>query len=300
MSFQNIDTAFVQSYASTVQMISQQMESRLLNAIRLENPTGERHYFELYDAHGEPATAEVRHADLNYQDTNFTRVAVDVIAYEDARLISKFDEVKMLADPLSPVVQAQAATFGRKIDKLIATAAFGDKLTGKTGTTTASFPSGNVVAVDDHDFGTGSGDALLTVSKVLQAKAILDANEVPEQGRFFVADGYNLTALLATMEASSKDYVSQANIERGELKYFGGFEFIKTEQVQLDGSGYRRCIAGHKNGLGMAINKSPMADISENKQKSGLPYQAYYCMQGAATRLDDNALVEVKCLATAA
>lgn len=300
MSFQNIDTAFVQSYGRNVQMISQQMNSRLFSKVRVENPTGERHYFELYGTHAEPEEVTVRHGDLNYQDTVFSRVAVDVIAYEDPRLISKFDEVKMLVDPLSPVVAAQAASFGRKIDKLICEAAFAAKLTGKTGTTSSSFPAANVVAVDDHDFGSGSGDALLTVSKILQAKAILDANEVPEDGRFFVADGYNLTALLGTAEASSKDFVSQANIERGELKYFGGFEFIKTEQVQLDGSGYRRCVAGHKNGLGFAVNKNPMSDISENKGKSGLPYQAYYCMQGAATRLDDNAIVEVKCLATAA
>lgn len=300
MSFQNIDTAFVQSYGRNVQMISQQMESRLFSKVRVENPTGERHYFELYGTHGEPETVDVRHGDLNYQDTNFSRVAVDMIAYEDARLISKFDEVQMLVDPLSPVVTAQASSFGRKIDKLICEAALGTKLTGKTGSTSATLPSGNVVAVDDHEFITGSGNALLTPSKVLQAKAIMDANEVPDGERFIIVDGYNLTALLADVKASSKDFVSGANIEKGELKYWAGFEFIKTEQVQTDGSGYRRVIAGHKNGLGLAVNKNPMSDISENKGKSGLPYQAYYCMQGAATRLDDNAIVEIKCLATAA
>lgn len=298
MVFTNIETEWVYSYGRNVQMMAQQEATRLLPLVTKENPTGERHYFELYGRHSEPATADVRHADLNYTDTAFERVAVDLVAYEDAKLISKFDQVKMLVDPLSPVVQAQGSAFGRLYDKLICVGALADMKTGKTGSSTESLSAGQVVGINSWAYGEGSGNSNLTVSKILEAKAILDANEVPMEGRYFVVDAINHTKLLATAEASSKDFVSSANIEKGQLKYFGGFEFVHTEQVQTDGSGYKRCFAFQKTGIGVATNKDPMSDISENKQKSGLPWQAYYCMQTAATRLEDEKVVEVKCLAT--
>jgi hypothetical protein len=296
MTFTNIETAWVQSYGRNVQMLSQQENSRLMPFVMKETPTGERHYFELYGSHDEPGDADVRHADLNYQDTAFTRVAVDLVAKEDARLISKFDDVKTLVSLVSPVVMAQGAQFGRWIDKQICVGALADMKTGKTGSSTSALTQ--TVAINSWAYGEGSGNSNLTVSKILEAKANLDASEAPADGRYFVVDAINHTKLLATAEASSRDFVSSANIEKGVLKYFGGFEFIHTEQVQSDSNGYKRCFAFQKTGIGMAVNKEPMSDISENKGKSGLPWQAYYCMQSEATRLDNGKVVEVKCLAT--
>lgn len=296
MTFQNPNTSLVQNYGRNTYMMAQQKASRLRDKVLIENPTGERHYFELYNTNAGMQKVEGRYPDVNVTDTQFERRAVDIEDFDDAKLISKFDQVKMLIDPLSPIVQAQAAQMGRQIDDIILEGMLADMKTGKTGSVTSALPSTQVVDVDSWAYGTGSGDANLTVSKILEAKAILDANEVPDGERYFAVDAINHTKLLATAEATSRDFVSQANLENGQLKFFAGFEFVHTERLQEDGSGYKRCIAFHRTGAGLAINKDAMSRITERDDKSGYPWQAYICLSMGSTRLENKKVVEVKCL----
>lgn len=298
MSFTNIDTSLVQNYGRNVFMMAQQTESRLRDKVIIENPTAERHYFELYDTNGAMNEVTTRNADVIASDTEFQRRAVDIIDYDDAKYINKFDQVKMLIDPMSPVVMAQAAQMGRQIDDIIIASAFVDMKTGKTGSGTSSLPVGQVVGINSWAYGAGTGNSNLTVSKILEAKAILDANEVPQDGRYFVVDAINHTKLLATAEASSRDFVSQANIERGELKFFAGFEFVRSERLLSDSNSYKRCFAFQRTGMGLAINKDAMSRITERDDKRGYPWQAYICLSMGATRLENKKVVEVKCLAT--
>jgi hypothetical protein len=298
MSFSNITTAFVQSYGTDVKMMAQQEASRLYNLIRVEQPNAERHYFELYNSTSGMAAVTNRNGDLAYTESAFERRAVDVIDYEDSILINKFDVQKMLADPVNPIVKGQAANAGRLIDSLINNAALGNMLSGKTGSTTTALPAGQQIAVNSWAYGAGTGNANLTISKILEAKAKMDAAEVPDADRYMVVDGINMTKLLATAEATSKDFVSSANLENGMIANFAGFKFVRSEQLPTDGSGYRRCYAFQGTGLGLAMNQNVTARIDELVGKSGMPYQAYIAMAMAATRLEDAKVVEVKCLAT--
>lgn len=296
MSFTNIDTALVQNYGRNVQMMAQQMGSKLRDKVLIENPTGERHYFELYNTNDAMQEVNTRNADIAYTDTKFERRAVDITDYDDAKLISKFDTVKMLADPTSPVVQAQAAQMGRQIDDVIIAGAFADMKTGKAGGTSSA--ANTAIAVDSWAYGTGSGNANLTISKILELAAAFDADDVPENDRVLVVDPVNHTKLLATAEATSSDFVTGRNLETGKVEGLVGFDLIVSTRVLTDTSGYKRCFGFQKSGLGLAINKEPMSDISENKTKRGLPYQAYICMSMGSTRLENSKFREVKCLAT--
>ena len=91
---------------------------------------------------------------------------------------------------------------------------------------------------------------------------------------------------------------AQANLERGKIMSFAGFEFIHSERLPTDGSGYRRVLAFQRTGLGLAIAQDPKADITQRKDKRSLPWQAYISLSMAATRLEDSKVVEIKCLAT--
>lgn len=296
MSFTNIDTALVQNYGRNVQMMAQQSGSKLRDKVLIENPTGERHYFELYNTNDAMQTVDTRNADISYTDTKFERRAVDIIDYDDAKLISKFDTVKMLADPTSPVVQAQAAQMGRQIDDVIIAGAFADMKTGKSGSTSVAADA--AIAVDSWAYGTGSGNANLTISKIIELAASFDDNDVPEDERYLVVDPVNHAKLLATAEATSTDFVTNRNLETGKIEGLVGFDLIVSTRVLTDTSGYKRCFGFQKSGLGLAINKEPMSDISENKTKRGLPYQAYICMSMGGTRLENSKFREIKCLAT--
>lgn len=296
--FDNPPVSFVQHYGRNVQMMAQQVGSRLRDKVLVENPVGTRHYFELYNTNDAMRQVTDRFADIQATDTKFQRVAVDLLDYDDAKYVDNFDKLKMLIDPMSPIVQAQAAQMGRQIDDIIIAGAFGNMLSGQAGATVTAFTSGQQVAINSWAYGSGSGNSNLTISKILEAKQKLDSAEVPAEGRYMVIDAINNTKLLATAEATSKDFVSQANLERGMIQSFAGFEFIHSERLPTDGSGYRRVLAFQRTGLGLAIAQDPKADISQIKIKRSLPWQAYISLSMAATRLEDSKVVEVKCLAT--
>lgn len=296
MSFTNIETSFVQNYGRNVQMMAQQMGSKLRDKVLVENPTGERHYFELYNTNAAMQEVTVRHGDVNITDTQFERRAVDLVDYEDAKLISNFDKIKMLADPMSPVVQAQAAQMGRQIDDLIIAAAYADMLTGKSGGTAVSPQT--AIAIDSWAYGTGSGNSNLTISKLIEAAALFDNADVPMEDRVAVVDPINHAKLLATAEATSSDFVTKRSLETGEVEGLVGFEIIKSTRLGVDGSGYKRCFAFQKTGMGLAIGMDATSRITERDDKSGYPWQAYVALSMGATRLENSKVVEIKCLAS--
>lgn len=297
MSFENIETSFVQEYGRNVQTMAQRMGSMLRDKVTVESGvTGERHYFELHDKVNTITEVETRNADINFQDTNFKRVAVDLRDFEDARLVGGFDKAKMLVDPLNPVVQAQAMSFGRKVDDLIINAAYADIKTGKSGTSTEAAQT--AIAIDSWAYGTGSGNANLTISKIIEAMTKFDDADVAMNDRVLVVDPVNHSKLLATAEATSSDFVTGRNLETGEVNGLCGFQIVKHSGIPVDGSGYKRCFAFQKSGLALAIGIDIKSDISVNKQKNGMPFQAYHCMSMEATRLEQSKVVEIKCLAS--
>lgn len=298
MSFTNPPVSFVQEYGSTVQMMAQQMQTKLREAVRIENANGERFYFELYNENGDMNAVTNRFEDINPTDTLFERRAVDLLDYDFSQFVDSFDKLKMLIDPTSSIVQAQAAQMNRKMDDIIIASLFADMKTGKTGSTTSALPAGQVVAVNSWAYGTGSGNANLTISKLIESAAILDNNDVPMEDRYFVMDPVNHSKLLATAEATSSDFITSRSLETGKVDGLVGFKFIKSTRLPVDGSSYRRCFAWHKSGVGLAVAKEPTFDISQRKDKRGMPWQAYLSLSMAGTRLENDKVVEVKCLAT--
>jgi hypothetical protein len=299
MAYDNINTAFVQNYGQTVFMMAQQKESRLINTVLTETPTGKRHYFDLYNKHGDMNTVTNRFSPIAVADTKFERRAVDLVDYDFANLVDNFDKLKLLIDPSSSITQAQSAQVARKLDKIVIDAFFADMKTGETGAGTSALPAGQQVAVNYWgSFGSGSGNAALTVPKLIRAAQILDANEVPLDERFFVVDAFNHSALLASAEVASRDFNVKPVLVDGRINDFMGFKFILSEQLPTDGSGYRRCVAYQKSGMGVAMPLSPTADISQRKDITSLPYQYYMMLSMAGTRLENEKVVEVKCLAS--
>lgn len=294
MSFTNIETAFVQQYGQTVMMLAQQKESRLRNAVMVEPVTGENAFFDQY---GETSMQPVnnRLGDTPLVDTAFQRRRVSLQDFDVANAVDSFDKVRMLVDPTSPVVAAQAYAAGRKIDELIIASAFSAAATGKTGSTSVSFPAGNVIAVNDWTYGTGTGNSGLTISKLILAKQKLDANEADINDRYIACRSFQVANLLNTVEATSSDYNSVKALVNGEIDTFMGFKFIRTELIQQDSNNYYRVIAFQKQGLGLAIGKDVMSRISERGDKR-YAWQAYTCLTMGATRIEEDRVLEIKCV----
>jgi len=206
--------------------------------------------------------------------------------YEYADLIDDQDKVRLLVDPTSTYARAAAAAMGRAMDDVIISAALGTSLTGKDGTTSTPFDSNNTIAV---------GGAGLTLSKLIEAKEILDSNDVdPSIPRYMAVSPKQIANLLDDNEITSADYNTVRALVKGELDTFVGFKFIMTNRLGVDGSGDRRCFAWAMDGLKLAVGKEPTARIDERADKS-YATQVYYCMSIGATRMEEAKVVEIIC-----
>jgi hypothetical protein len=280
-----ITTAFVNQFSSNIQMLSQQMGSLLRNAVDVETVNGEKAFF---DQVGSAAAVlrTTRHADTPLIDTPHSRRMVTMSDYEYADLIDDQDKVRLLVDPTSTYARAAAAAMGRAMDDVIISAALGTSLTGKDGTTSTPFDTNNQIAV---------GAAGLTLAKLIEAKEILDSNDVdPSIPRYIAVSPKQITNLLDDPEVTSADYNTVRALVKGELDTYVGFKFVTTNRLGLDGSGDRRCFAWAMDGIKLAVGKEPTARIDERADKS-YATQVYYCMSVGATRMEEAKVVEIIC-----
>ena len=294
MSFE-VTTAFVQQYSGNVQHLVEQKGSRLRRAVAVEsNVVGKTAYF---DQIGSVAAQRVtnRHGDSPLNSTPHARRRVAMWDYDTGDLIDDFDKVRTLVDLTNPYAVAHGNAMGRAIDDEIIAAAFATSYTGEDGTTTVAFPSAQQIAVDNWDYGTGSGNAGLTISKLISAKTLLDEAEADEdEQRYIACSGKQIANLLATTETTSADYNTVKALVEGKINHFMGFDFIRTQRLLTDASTYRRVMAWNQSGIKLGIGKDIKARVTERGDKRFSMY-AYYCMTIGATRMEEEKVVEIKC-----
>ena len=284
-----ITTAFVQQYSANVQMLAQQMGSRLRAAVDVETITGKNAYFDQVGVTAAQVRSS-RHADTPQIDTPHSRRRVSLADYEWADLIDDQDKVRMLIDPTSSYAKAAAAAMGRSMDDVIIDALGGTAYTGEAGGTSTSLPSTQKFATSQQTDG-------LTIAKLLDAKKKLDLKDVdPSLKRYVVCGATQIEDLLNTTEVKNSDYNTVKALAMGQVDSFLGFKFIMSNRLNLD-STYtddRLCFAFTEDAIKLAIGKDVSARIDERADKS-YSTQVYYCMSIGATRMEEEKVVQIPC-----
>jgi len=285
---QQITTAFVQQYSANVQMLSQQMGSRLRDAVRLETVVGKNAFIDQIGS----VTAQLRssrHADTPQIDTPHQRRRLSIASYEFADLIDDQDKVRMLIDPTSSYAQAAAAAMGRAMDDVIITAALGTASTGETGSGSATLDAtANMV-------GSASSNDGLTIAKLTEAKRKMDLNDVdPSIPRYIAVGPKQIEDLLGTTQVTSSDFNTIKALVQGDVDTFMGFQFIMTNRLSVDSNDIRSCFAWAEDGITLGIGKDVQARIDERNDK-GYATQVYYCMDIGAVRMEEAKVVKIFC-----
>ena len=283
-----ITTAFVQQYSANVQMLSQQMGSRLRDAVRVESIVGKNAFMDQIGV--APAQLRTsRHADTPQLDTPHARRRLSLADYEYADLIDDEDKVRMLIDPTSSYAQAAAAAMGRAMDDVIITAALGTASSGETGSGSATLDAtANMV-------GSSSTNVNLSVSILREAKRKLDAQDVdPSIPRYIAVGPSQIESLLSETAVTSADFNTVKALVQGEVDTFMGFKFIMTNRLSIDSNDIRSCFAWAEDGITLGIGKDISARIDERADK-GYATQVYYCMSIGAVRMEENKVVKIFC-----
>jgi len=285
---QGITTAFVQQYSANVQMLSQQMGSRLRDAVRLETVVGKNAFIDQIGS----VTAQLRssrHADTPQIDTPHQRRRLSIASYEFADLIDDQDKVRMLIDPTSSYAMAAAAAMGRAMDDVIITAALGTANTGETGSGSATLDATNNMV------GSSSSNDGLTIAKLTEAKRKMDLNDVdPSIPRYIAVGPKQIEDLLGTTQVTSSDFNTIKALVQGDVDTFMGFQFIMTNRLSIDSNDIRSCFAWAEDGITLGVGKDVQARIDERNDK-GYATQVYYCMDIGAVRMEEAKVVKIFC-----
>jgi len=289
-----ITTAFVEQYKGNVAHLAQQKGSRLRRAVNVETVVGKNAFFEqLGQVAAQVRTS--RHADTPRMDTPHARRRVSLVDYDWADLIDQEDKVRMLIDPASQYAQAAAWAMGRAIDDAVIAAATGTAYTGVDGSTSTAYDSNMTVDVQIRDVGVSATDLGLNVAKLIEAKKLLDANDVdPEEERFIVPNAAQMASLLSSTKATSSDYASVKALVEGKIDSYMGFSFIRSERIGVDGNADHKVLFWAKSGMLLALGKEPMARISERDDKN-YATQVFYSMTIGSTRMEETKVGYIEC-----
>lgn len=307
-----ITTAFVKQYSANVQLLVQQMGSRLRGAVTLEGgKIGEEVFMDRLDS---TAAVKVtsRHADSPLVDTPHDRRRVTPVDYDWGDMIDNPDRLRTLIDPASAYAVNAAMAMGRAMDDEIIEAVTGSASYGKTGgssyaTLGAYNSASQVISPEDNSFAVDgentSVNQPLTVGKLIHARKILgaaDADDYDIRGMgnlFLIVNAQQLGFLLTSTKVNSADYNQIRALVAGDLNQFMGFNIIRTERIGTEDDNSITCdkvLAFHRRGVGLCIWEDIVARISERPDKRFSQY-IYYRMTLGATRLEESRVVQINC-----
>ena len=294
----NAANLYGKQYANSVALLLQQKGSRFEGAVTTGQYQGSQ--ASPVDQIGAVEMQQVttRFGAIGRVDAALSRRWVNPTDWDLPQLMDSFDELKILSNPKSKYVLNAIYAAGRKKDDLIIDAFFGNASTGVDGSTSTSFATdgGNTVAVDE----AASAANNMTVAKLRRARRYLLAAEV-DMEMDSLHGAMNAQAddsLLQEAQVVSTDFNERPVLVDGKIVKFLGFQFIHSERLDTDGNSYRQCPFWAKSGMHSGMWTDMQTDISQRKDLSGLPWQAYLKISLGATRLEGAKVVEVLCSET--
>lgn len=289
-----ITVASVQQYKANVELLLQQQDSRLRNAVTVGSYVGKA--ASVVEQFGEATAVErtSRNADTPLLELSQDKRWVFPKDYEWASLIDNQDRLRAIIELTSPYAMAGAASMNRVTDDVILAAIFGTNFIGENGTTAETF---GTVGLGAYDVGANVGGTAssLNVAKLQTAiRLLMTANrgELTEPV-YGAISSFEHDALLKEMQIVNKDYGNSAVLVDGKVSKFMGVNFIITERLTITG-GNRLIPIWLKSGMHLGVWDGVTAKITERNDK-GHATQVYLAMTLGATRTQLGKQVRVSC-----
>ena len=283
-------------YASAVELLAQQMAPRLATlAVPMTAEGKSATVVDQIDTI-EADERTTRYDDIVPGDPTHTRPWVFPRHFDKAIFFDNLDKMRMNANPTSEYVQTLVAAINRKMDDEFIRALYADRLMGENGTTTESFSAS--MQIGTNVGGTSSG---LNVEKLQAALEVFRSLEVgldqPEQINVAMSPKQERN-LMNEIEVTSSDFTAKQILDRGTIagSRFMGINFVLSNRLPVDGASLRRVPFFTTKGMAFCTwNGGIKTDVSQRKDKRGLPWQVYGEGHFGAVRRDAARVFEIKC-----
>lgn len=297
----NSPTFYAQQFATDVQLLSQQIQSKLERAVTV----GGNHYGEQASPVDQVGLVEVsenteRFSPMPRTDAPMDRRWILPRNWDLNQLKDKNDLIRQITDDRQELAHAAVAAMNRRKDRTIIDGLLNANQTGKSGTTSTPFGAGQTVSVN-----TGGAASGLNVAKLREARRILLANDVDYNGEeiFCVVNAKADSQLLAEIQITSKDYNQLRDgtpiLRDGMIDRFLGMNFIHCERLtEFDGTDDAAgtstpVLVFAKSGGYLGKWKDTNVRIDERTDLRAIPWQLYASATFGASRLEEKKVVKV-------
>lgn len=259
---QSVDQALVTQFSDMVHTEAQQMKSRFKPYVKYKKMTGDEW---AYDGLGSVESREAagRNEKIVFSDIEHNRRKIPRQRFYVALPIDGYDKLGMLLNPNEEYAKAVVYAMMRRLDRVVAAAAFADVETGRNFGTTVNFATDGGLTVN--------ATAGLTYEKILELNKNFVDNEVGNDmpmKQCIAMTGEEEEALMKEAELISGDYTRQFAVEQGQLQRAAGNDIIKfgggVNNPILDVTGGTRSnIAIAEGGICVGVSKELELKIQE-------------------------------------
>jgi hypothetical protein len=271
---------YAQAYGQNIMQLAQQKYSKLINTVYIRPNVRGKTFFQDQIGQWSMSLKAGRNSSTPNNDPNLQRRMGTMLDFNDARLLDRTDELKVISDPRSAYTIAAAQSLGRQIDDvIIQNGLLGNALSGETGS--VSVTNSNLV---------NASSASMTLARIIAVKQTLDLNDVEMEDRYFVIRPDALDNLLNTTAATSSDYNSVKALIRGEINTWMGFNWVMSTRISAASASTLIGIAYQRYAVCFAMASDPFVktDYLPNMSYS---WQVYYELNVGAVRLEEARVV---------
>jgi hypothetical protein len=271
---------WVDAFKDEMWQLAQQKGSKLRGTVRNRIITGDATFFERL-APSDPVEKITRHTVTPQVDVVHSRRKVSMTDWLWSDMVDHEDKRRMLVDPVGAYTTNAGYSMGRKWDDLII-AGLGGPAEDGTGTPVAFLTAQTVPA----------GGVGFTLQKFLDAKRIMDDNDVDMESRVLLISPQEEEALLGLTEITSLDYNVRPTLVEGRVRRFLGCDIIVSTRL-VDDDTDRSLYMYQKNAAGLAINQDTEIRKDERPDVS-YALQVFARFTANATRIDDAGVVKIE------
>lgn len=229
------------------------------------------------------ATLRIPQTDVTPLNVGFSMVTLTLADYNAAEYSDIFNQAKVNFDERQELVQVVAGAMGRRQDQMIL-----DALTASSTSLTVA----NSI---------GGSNTNMNITKLREAKRLMDKNNVPPDGRNIIIHANGLANLLSETSVTSSDFNSVKALVQGELNTYLGFTFHvlgdRSEGgLAIDASLDRSCFAFHKDAVGYGEGIGMRTEINYIAEKTSWLVNEVF--SAGAVAIDDEGIVKITCRET--
>jgi hypothetical protein len=226
------------------------------------------------------ATIRVPQTDVTPLNVSYSQVTATMEDYIAAEYSDIFNQQKVNFNDRQELVQVVSGAIARRMDQICL-----DALDASS----TSLTVGNDI---------GGTDSNLNIEKLREAKKLLDAGNVPMEGRTILIHANSLSSLLGETEVTSADFNTVRALVTGDINTFMGFRFITFGDrdeggLPIDGSSDRTLYAFHRDAVGLGIGMNQTSRVDYIPEKTSFLVASMF--SAGAVAIDDEGIVKITC-----